>query len=103
MQKNYCMAPIMLNKGNTDYIKSLNYYFIQHFSKFIKPGAKVIEHSKYSRKLSVLSCKNTNGEIVVVILNDTKNEIPFKFCMNDISFKDKIIGHSIITYILHVS
>ena len=99
--KNYCMAPIMLNKENTDYIKSLNYYFIQHFSRFIKPNAKVIEHSKYSRNLSVLSCKNPNGEIVVIILNDHNSLIPFHFCMNEIAFKDTIKPYSIITYILN--
>jgi len=96
--KNFCMAPIMLNKENTDYIKSLNYYFIQHFSRFIKPGSKIIENSKYSRNLSVLAAKNKDGKIIVVVLNDTGSTIQFRLCMNDISFKDKIAGHSIITY-----
>ena len=96
--KNYCMAPIMLNKENTDYIKSINYYYIQHFSRFIKPNAKVIAHSNYSRNISVLSCKNPDGEIIVVILNDQDTTIPFNLCMNDITFKDLIKPYSIITY-----
>ena len=37
------MSPIMLTSDNTDYKKSLNYYYIQHFSKFIKPNAKIID------------------------------------------------------------
>jgi len=96
--KNYCMAPILLNKENDDYIKSLNYYYIQHFSKFIQPNAKVIAHSKYSRNISVLSCKNPKGEIIVVILNDQTTAVPFHLCMEDITFKDVIKPYSIITY-----
>ena len=96
--KNYCMAPIMLNKDSNDYIKSLNYYYIQHFSRFIKPNAKVIAHSKYSRNISVLSCKNPDGEIIVVILNDKASSVPFHLCLQDITFKDMIKPYSIITY-----
>lgn len=96
--RNYCMSPVMLNKEKNDYIKSLNYYFIQHFSRFIKPNAVVLENSKYSRNIGVLACKNPNGEIIIVIMNDTSNPVPYIICMDDISFKDKIKPYSIITY-----
>lgn len=97
---NYCMAPIMLNKDNTDYIKSLNYYFIQHFTRFIKPNAKILENSKYNRNLAVLSAKNPNGEIITIVLNNHKSSYQFNFCMNDITFKEEIKPYSIITYVL---
>ena len=100
-KKNYCMSPIMLTSDNTDYKKSLNYYYIQHFSKFIKPNAKIIEHSKYSRNISILSAKNPSNEIVIIILNDGSASISFNICLNDISFKDTISEKSIITYLIN--
>ena len=96
--KNYCMAPIMLNNSNTDYIKSLNYYYIKHFSQFIKPKSKIIENSKYSRNISVLSALNPNNEIVIIILNDTHSSVPLNFCIENIFFNDIIKANSILTY-----
>ena len=98
--RNYCMSPIMLNKTNTDYIKHLNYYYIQHFSRYIKPNSKIIEHSKYSRNISALSAKNPDNTIIVVILNESSTQTPFTLCIKNSYFKDTIKSHSIITYIL---
>lgn len=98
--RNYCMAPIMLTKENSNYEKSLNYYYIQHFSKFIKPNAKIIEHSKYSRNISVLSAKNPDNSIVIVILNDSTTQVPFNLIINNNFLKDKIKPNSIITYLM---
>jgi glucosylceramidase len=94
------MATIMLTKENSNYEKSLNYYYIQHFSKFIKPNAKIIEHSKYSRNISVLSAKNPDNSIVIVILNDSTTQVPFNLIINNNFLKDKIKPNSIITYLM---
>lgn len=37
---NYCEAPIMLNTETNEVIYNISYYYIGHFSKYIKPGAK---------------------------------------------------------------
>ena len=47
-KNNFCNSPIMLAKNKSSYIKNLSFYYIAHFSKFIKPRAKKIAFSKFS-------------------------------------------------------
>src|ERR1700743_427215 len=49
--QNFCFAPIHGNvsTGTLDYMNS--YYYIGHFSKFIRPGAKRVTSSSTSDKL----------------------------------------------------
>ena len=98
--KNPCNSPCMLNENNTDYIKTLAYYYIGHFSKFIKRGAKRIAFSKYSGDINITAFKNIDNSISVVILNNANYDIDFNLCMDDIMFKDKIEKESIISYLI---
>lgn len=51
------------------YRKPLMYYYIRHFSHFIKVGAKRIGWSKYADVLDVTAVKNPDGTYVAVIEN----------------------------------
>lgn len=41
-KKNYCNSPIMINKDKNGYIKTLSFFYIGHFSKYIMPNSKRI-------------------------------------------------------------
>ena len=69
---NFCEALIMLDDNG--YHKNLTYYYMGHFSKFVKPQAKVIASSCYTNKLETVAFKNPDGQIVVVILNPNSNK-----------------------------
>ncbi len=97
-KKNYCNSPIILNKDENDYIKTSAYYYIGHFSKFIKPGAKRIGFSKYSENIEVTSFKNIDNSIVVVVLNNKWYDIEYNIWIDDRIIKDKIEANSIVTY-----
>ena len=71
----------MLNSDWADYIKTPTYYYIGHFSRFIKPGAKRIAYSKYTSDLEVTSFINTDGSIAVVILNRGKHGKHINLCL----------------------
>jgi len=67
-QRNYCQAPLMANaSGGVE--RKASYYYIGHFSRFIRPGAVRIGISRYSAKLEAAAFQNTDGSIAVVILN----------------------------------
>lgn len=55
--------------------------------------------SKYTDKLEVLSFKNLDNSIATVILNRSKDTISYNLVINDVVIKDKISGHSIVTYL----
>ena len=100
-KKNYCNSPIMLTHDNSDYIKTLAFYYIGHFSKFIKPGAVRIAHSKYLEDITITAFKNTDNSIAIVMLNRKNYDIDFRLCIKDTMFKDTLKQQSIITYVIN--
>lgn len=74
---NLCEAIIMCDTEKKNYVKTLPYYYIAHFSRYIQPGAVRIGFSKFDESLDVTAFMNPNGERIVVILNKTDREIPF--------------------------
>lgn len=99
-KNNFCNSPIMLNHDNTDYIKNLTYYYIGHFSRFIKPNAKRIAFSKYTDKIEVTSFKNTDGSIVIVLLNRNDTNYEYNLCINDVVIHDNLDSHAIVTLVI---
>lgn len=99
-KKNYCNSPVMLNADNSNYMRTLAYYYIGQFSKVIKPGAVRIAYSKYTRDLEVTAFKNPDGSIGVVIMNDKGHDVEINLCFNDITFNETIEHNSIVSYLI---
>ena len=99
-KRNYCNAPIMLNKDNSGYIKNLTYYYMGHFSKFIKPGAKRIGFSKFTSNMEVTAFKNPDESVVVVLLNRNEKNEEFNLHFNGEIFHDNLDGHAILTFVI---
>lgn len=97
---NYCNSPIMLNSDYSDYIKNLTYYYIGHFSRFIKPGAKRIAFSRYDDRIEVTAFKNTDGSIAIVLLNRNDWNYEYNLCINDMVIHDNLDSHAIVTLLL---
>lgn len=102
-KRNYCNAPIMLDKNNAGYIKNLIYYYIGHFSKYIKPGAKRIGYSKFTSDIEVTAFKNLDGSVVVILLNRNDFNKEFTLHLNGQIFHDNLDGHAILTFVLSES
>lgn len=68
--ENYCEAPIMIDRNEKELIYNCSYYYIGHFSKHIKKGAKRISSCLNEDKLYSASFKNPDGSIVVIIQNE---------------------------------
>ena len=97
-QKNYCNAPIMLNRANDNYIKNLTFYYIGHFSKFIQPFAKRIAFSRYSTDIEVTAFKNPDNTIAIVMLNRTNLNKEYNLIIDNIVIHDNLDNHAIVSY-----
>lgn len=97
---NNCNAPIMANLFGKNYIKNASYYYIGHFSKFIKRDARRIGFSKYTDGLEITAFQNSDESIVVVILNKTDVNKKINLVLNEKVYSDKIDKHSIITLVI---
>ncbi|MBO5888642.1 MAG: glucosylceramidase, partial [Clostridia bacterium] len=98
--ENYCDAPIMVDTINDTFEIHASYYYIGHFSKYIKKGAKRIGNSKFTKGLESLAFKNLDGSIILVVLNTNDYEEDFFIRIYDKLIKCKAESHSISTYII---
>ena len=98
--KNFCDAPIMTNDANDGYRKNLSYYYIGHFSKYIKKGARRIAHTRYTEELEVTAFRNPDGTIAMVVLNRTDREQGFNLRIEGQFCHDAVAPHSIVTYLI---
>jgi len=96
---NFCDAPIMADTENDRIDIHESYYYIGHFSKYVKKGAKRIGSSKWIFDLETVAFKNPDGSIVSVVLNRTGEDIPFFFRLNGELIESVAESHSIATYI----
>ena len=96
---NNCLAPVIgdTRNGNVHYMNS--FYYLGHFSKFIKPGAKRIICSSNNDDLLATAFHNTDDTIVVVALNMTNKNMDFKIWVENNAITTKSLAHSIITVV----
>ena len=96
--KNYCDAPVMCDVDTDTIDVKLSYYYIGHFSRFIRPGAKRILVSKYSPDIETTAFQNTDGGKVLVLLNRSESDVEFVLSVDGKnSGKIKSGKHSIMT------
>ena len=95
---NFCEAPIMLNEAGDDYRIMGEYYYIGHFSRFIRPGAVCLGSSVYGSAVESVAFENTDGERGVVLLNRTEEAVPVSVTEGDgKAYNFEMQAHSIAT------
>ncbi len=91
----------MLNRKNTDYIKTPAFYYISHLAKYIKPGSKRIHFNKFSENISVTAFKNPDKSVIIVLLNKTNQNIEYNLCYQQYVLHDNLDSHAIVTFIIN--
>jgi len=97
---NFCFAPIHadVKTGKITYMNS--YYYIGHFSKFIRPGAKRIISSSNRDELMTTAFINKDNKMVVIVLNLTDEKMPYHLWIKGMSASTTSLPHSITTLIV---
>jgi glucosylceramidase len=97
---NFCFAPVHADTktGELTYLNS--YYYIGHFSKFIRPGAKRIISSTSRGQLLTTAFKNTDGSIIVVVMNQSNESIPYHMGIGNKAVAYTSQPHSIQTLVV---
>lgn len=98
---NFCDAPIIADTETDEIIYEISYYYIGHFSKYIRPGAKRIGLSRYTDKLEACAFKNADGSIVTVVMNSSDTELSFHLKVQGKLAKISCEAHSITTLIFN--
>lgn len=97
---NFCFAPVHADTktGQVYYMNS--FYYIGHFSKFIRPGAKRIISSASRGQLLTTAFINTDGKIAVVVMNQSNDKIPYRLWIAGQAAEVTSLPHSIQTLVV---
>lgn len=97
---NYCFAPIHADTATGKLYFMNSYYYIGHFSKFIRPGAKRIISSSDTDSLLTTAFINPDGKIAVVVLNLTNEKLPYYLWIKGQAAQTISLPHSIQTLVV---
>jgi len=97
---NFCFAPVHADTRDGSLHYTSEYYYIGHFSKFIKPGAKRIISSASRDKLLTTAYLNPDGKIAVVVMNATDTKVPYSVWIKGKAAAVTSLPHSIATLII---
>lgn len=98
---NLCFAPVHGNTQTGKLTFTNSYYYIGHFSKFIRPGAKRMTTGTTANHLSATSFLNEDGSIVVVALNDSDVAIDYMLTIDTKTANLNMPARSIQTIVLN--
>jgi glucosylceramidase len=94
---NFCFAPVHADTrdGSLHYMNS--FFYIGHFSKYIKPGAKRIACSSSRAQLLTTGFINPDGTIVVVVMNTGVTQQDYRLYVGGQAVETVSLPHSIMT------
>ncbi len=96
---NLCFAPIHGDTKTGELIYTPSYYYIGHFSKFIRPNAKRISTVSSRSHLLSTSFLNEDGTMATIIMNQSDLEIKYKLYIGMKAVEQTILPHAIQTII----
>lgn len=99
--KNWCVAPVIVDPDKDEVYFTPLYYTMAHFSKYIRPGAKVIATTRpANQKFMVTAAKNPDGSIAVVLFNEEKSAKEYSLSLGDETIPLLIDGQAIQTVVI---
>ena len=66
---NWCDAPIIVDTDNGTGYRQIAYWYIGHFSRHIRPGARRLCSTQAGNGLESVAARNPDGSMAVVVCN----------------------------------
>ena len=98
---NLCFSPVHGNTQTGELTFTNSFYYIGHFSKFIRPGAKRISSVTSSNKIISTAFKNKNKSIVIIAMNSSNESLNYSITVDLKTTKLQILPHSIQSIVLN--
>lgn len=96
---NFCFAPVHAETKTGQLIYTNAYYYIGHFSRFIRPGARRIVSSPSRSALLSTAFLNPDGKVSVVVMNRSEKEVAYYLWITGQAAEVKSLPHSIQTLV----
>jgi glucosylceramidase len=97
---NLCFAPVHGDTNTGELTFTNSYYYIGHFSKFIRPGAKRISSATSSNNLIATSFVNEDNTVVIVAMNQGNQPLSYTVTVGSKTATLEMPAHAIQTLLL---
>ncbi len=97
---NLCDAPIIVDIFPQNLIKQSSYYYVGHFSKYVRPGSYRIGLDNSNENLQAVAFKNVDNTIALIVLNQTNEQQEYVVSLEGKQYEVIINEHSINTVLL---
>ncbi|MFZ4620244.1 MAG: glycoside hydrolase family 30 protein [Bacteroidota bacterium] len=94
---NYCFAPIHADLRTGELVYTPSYYYIGHFSKFVRPNAKRVSTVSSRSQLLSTSFVNTDGSMVTVVMNQSDAAVTYRLVVGSNTVTQTIPARGIQT------
>jgi glucosylceramidase len=96
---NFCFSPVHADTRTGELVYTPSYYYIGHFSKFIRPGAKRVGTASSRSHLLSTTFRNPDGQFVTVVMNHTDQPIAYKLYVGEHAVAQEIPAHGMQTIV----
>lgn len=97
--QNLCFAPVHADTRTGELIYTPTYYYIGHFSKFVRPGAKRVSTVASRSALLATSFLNEDGKMVTIVMNASDNPIDYRLYVGEVAVEEQILPHAMQTLV----
>ncbi len=97
--QNFCFSPVHGDTRTGKLIYTSAFYYIGHFSKYIRPGARRIVSSPSRSQLLTTAFINTDGTVAVVVMNQSDKKVSYNLWINGQAAAASSPPHSIETLV----
>jgi glucosylceramidase len=94
---NYCSAPIIANTEAKTVHFNASYYYLGHFSRFIRPGAKRVLCATNRDQLEATAALTPAGTLATVVMNRSDEAIMFNLIDGNSVVSITVPDHGIVT------
>ncbi|MFL5632106.1 MAG: glycoside hydrolase family 30 protein [Gemmatimonadaceae bacterium] len=96
---NFCFAPVHADTRTGELTYTNSYYYIGHFSKFVRPGARRIAASPSRSALLSTAFVDPDGKVSVVVMNKGDQKVDYHLWVNGDAVEVSSLPHSIQTLV----
>jgi glucosylceramidase len=97
---NFCFAPVHADTRTGELTYTNSYYYIGHFSKFVRPGARRIAASSSRSTLLSTAFINPDGKVATVVMNGSDAAVTYLLCIDGYAVELSSPAHSIQTLVV---
>ena len=96
---NFCFAPIHGDTRTGELVYTPTYFYIGHFSKFIRPGALRVSTAASRSHLLSTTFRNEDGKMATVVMNQSDQDIAYRLYVESEAIELSIPAHALQTLV----